>query len=64
MPAQTLGVLALRAAADRARIQPADRLLDTLVEPSAGRIKLGGNTRLAGALVDGLYEVLFGIPVR
>ncbi len=37
--------------------------LDTLVEPSAGRIKLGGDARLAGALIDGLYEVLFGIPV-
>jgi DNA-binding HxlR family transcriptional regulator len=37
--------------------------LDTLVDPSAGRIKLGGDTRLAGALVDALYEALFGIPV-
>jgi DNA-binding HxlR family transcriptional regulator len=37
--------------------------LDTLVEPSAGRIKLGGDTRLSGTLLDGLYEVLFGIPV-
>jgi DNA-binding HxlR family transcriptional regulator len=37
--------------------------LDTLVEPSAGRIKLGGDGRLVGALIDGLYEVLFGIPV-
>jgi DNA-binding HxlR family transcriptional regulator len=37
--------------------------LDTLVEPSAGRIKLGGDTGLAGALIDGLYEVLFGIPI-
>jgi hypothetical protein len=38
--------------------------LDTVVAPSAGRLALGGDTRLAEALIVGLYEALFGIPVR
>lgn len=33
--------------------------LDTLVEPDAGKIELGGDTRLAGALVGGLHDELF-----
>jgi len=37
--------------------------LDTLVEPTAGRIKTGGDTRLARALIGALHETLFGIPV-
>jgi DNA-binding HxlR family transcriptional regulator len=37
--------------------------LDTLADPSAGRIKAGGDTRLADALIEGLHEVLFGVQV-
>jgi hypothetical protein len=33
--------------------------LDTLVDPAAGKIKAGGDTRLAGALIEGLHERLF-----
>lgn len=35
--------------------------LDTLVNPAAGRIKAGGDGRLARALLDGLHEALFGV---
>ena len=37
--------------------------LDTLVDPSAGKITLGGDTRLAGALIESLHERLF-TPAR
>ena len=36
--------------------------LDTLIDPSVGRIKAGGDTRLAGALIESLHERLFGAP--
>ena len=38
--------------------------LDTVVDPAAGLLELGGEERLAGALVDGLHERLFGLPLR
>ena len=37
--------------------------MDTVVDPTAGRIKSGGDTRLANALLEALHETLFGIPV-
>lgn len=37
--------------------------LDTLVEPDAGKVELGGDTRLAGALVGGLHDELFADPL-
>jgi hypothetical protein len=33
--------------------------LDTLVDPTAGKITFGGDTRLAGALLESLHERLF-----
>lgn len=33
--------------------------LDTLIDPSAGKITFGGDTRLAGALIESLHERLF-----
>ena len=33
--------------------------LDTLIDPTAGKITLGGERRLAGALIEGLHERLF-----
>jgi DNA-binding HxlR family transcriptional regulator len=33
--------------------------LDTVIDPAAGKIKAGGDTRLAGALIEGLHERLF-----
>jgi DNA-binding transcriptional ArsR family regulator len=38
--------------------------MDTVVDPAAGRIKTGGDTRLANALLQALHETLFGVPVR
>lgn len=38
--------------------------MDTVVDPTAGRIGSGGDTRLAGALLEALHETLFGVPVR
>lgn len=38
--------------------------LDTLVDPSAGRVKAGGDTRLADALLEGLHEAVFGVRIR
>jgi DNA-binding HxlR family transcriptional regulator len=35
--------------------------LDTVVDPAAALLEVGGDERLAGALVDGLYESLFGL---
>lgn len=37
--------------------------MDTLVEPSVAQVESGGDQRLALALVGGLHEKLFGIPV-
>jgi DNA-binding transcriptional ArsR family regulator len=37
--------------------------MDTAVNPSAGLLDAGGDTRLADAVVEGIYESLFGIPV-
>ena len=37
--------------------------LDTMVDPSAGRLEVGGDAHLAEALTEGLYESLFGIRV-
>jgi DNA-binding HxlR family transcriptional regulator len=42
----------------------ADEWLDTVIEPEATRVKVGGDERLARALLDGLHQALFGIPVR
>ena len=38
--------------------------MDTLVEPSTAKVEAGGDQRLALALVGGLHEKLFGVPVR
>jgi len=38
--------------------------MDTLVEPAVAQVESGGDQRLAVALVGGLHEKLFGIPVR
>jgi DNA-binding HxlR family transcriptional regulator len=38
--------------------------LDTAVDPSAALLDAGGDMRLAGAVVEGIYDSLFGIPVR
>jgi hypothetical protein len=38
--------------------------MDTLVEPSSAKVESGGDQRLALALVGGLHEKLFGVPVR
>lgn len=35
--------------------------LETVVDPNAERVKTGGDLSLAGALLDGLHETLFGI---
>ncbi len=37
--------------------------LDTVVDPAAALLEVGGDERLAGALIDGLYESLFGLRV-
>lgn len=37
--------------------------LDTVIDPAAGKITVGGDTRLTGALLEGLRERLFGIQV-
>lgn len=37
--------------------------LDTVVDPSADRLEVGGDTRLVRTLLDALHETLFGIPV-
>ena len=37
--------------------------LDTLIDPAAGRITVGGERRLAGALIESLHERLFDVPV-
>lgn len=37
--------------------------MDTLVEPSTAQVEAGGNQELALALVGGLHEKLFGVPV-
>ena len=37
--------------------------LDTLIDPAAGKITVGGDTRLAGALIESLHERLFDVPV-
>jgi hypothetical protein len=36
--------------------------LDTLIDPAAGKITVGGDTRLAGALIGSLHERLFDVP--
>ena len=36
--------------------------MDTVVDPATARVKAGGNTRLAGSLLQSLHETLFGIP--
>ncbi|MGB7587929.1 MAG: hypothetical protein WBM00_04395 [Solirubrobacterales bacterium] len=41
----------------------ADDWLDTLIEPDADGVQAGGDRRLARALLDGLHETLFGVPV-
>jgi DNA-binding HxlR family transcriptional regulator len=38
--------------------------LDTAVNPGAALLDVGGDTRLAEAVVEGIYDSLFGIPVR
>jgi DNA-binding HxlR family transcriptional regulator len=38
--------------------------MDTLVDPKAGRIKIGGDRDLASALIEGLHDSLFGISTR
>jgi len=38
--------------------------LDTVIDPSAQRLEVGGDRRLAEALIQGLYERLYGVPVR
>lgn len=37
--------------------------LDTVIEPDAERVRLGGDRWLAGALLDGLHRSMFGVPV-
>lgn len=37
--------------------------LDTVIEPDADQVRVGGDRWLAGALLDGLHRSLFGIPV-
>ena len=37
--------------------------MDTLVDPSARRIKTGGDARLANALIEALHDATFGVPV-
>ncbi len=49
--------------ADAWAIAPAGEWLDTVIEPDAKRVRSGGDRRLALALLDGLHETLFGIPV-
>jgi DNA-binding HxlR family transcriptional regulator len=38
--------------------------MDTLVEPTVAQVESGGDQRLAHALLEGLHQRLFGIPVR
>jgi hypothetical protein len=38
--------------------------LDTVVDPRAARLEAGGEPRLVKALVEGLYDALFSVPVR
>jgi DNA-binding HxlR family transcriptional regulator len=38
--------------------------MDTLVDPTAARIKIGGDRGLASALVEGLHDRLFGVTAR
>jgi DNA-binding HxlR family transcriptional regulator len=37
--------------------------LDTVVDPTTALLEVGGDARLAGALIEGLYESLFGLRV-
>jgi hypothetical protein len=37
--------------------------LETIIDPSAERVDVGGSARLAEALVEGLHEALFGEPL-
>jgi hypothetical protein len=50
--------------ADAWAVASADEWLDTVIEPDARRVTSGGDRRLARALLDGLHETLFGVPVR
>jgi hypothetical protein len=34
--------------------------LDAVIERDTGRLEVGGNCGLAGALLDGLHQTLFG----
>jgi hypothetical protein len=38
--------------------------LETLTEIGVDRVRTSGDRRLAGLLVDGLHETLFGVPLR
>lgn len=38
--------------------------MDTVVEPSVGLLEMGGDARLAGALIDSLHSTLFGAMTR
>jgi hypothetical protein len=42
---------------------PASDWLDTVIEPDARRVRTGGDKWLPAALLRGLHETLFGIPV-
>jgi DNA-binding HxlR family transcriptional regulator len=50
--------------ADAWAIASTGEWLDTVIEPDARRVKSGGDRYLARALLDGLHETLFGVPVR
>jgi hypothetical protein len=38
--------------------------LDTVIDPTVWRLEVGGDTRLAEALIGGLHKRPFGVPVR
>ena len=56
--------LAIDDSADALATASAVEWLDTLVEIGVNRVHTTGDRRLAGLLVDGLHETLFGEPLR
>lgn len=49
--------------ADAWAIGPTDDWLDTVIEPDAKRVRIGGDKWLPAALLSSLHQTLFGIPV-
>jgi DNA-binding HxlR family transcriptional regulator len=57
-------VTQLQVSVDAWALGPPTAWLDAVIDSDSSGVELGGDQRLAGAVLDGLHEALAGVPIR